>query len=103
MTRPCSAALLPSGKLLATGTAFRAGHGNDFALARYNTDGTVDTSFGAGGFALGDGGGADEARVVMVQPDGKLVAAGFAYNGANYDFALARLNPGWWPGYELWH
>jgi hypothetical protein len=40
---------IPSdGKIVAVGDAY-TGTGNDFVLARYNTDGSPDTSFGSGG------------------------------------------------------
>jgi uncharacterized delta-60 repeat protein len=69
-------------------------------LGRYNSDGTVDTSFGVSGeTAISfNGGAADEAQGVAVQSDGKIVVAGFGQNGTtssgafNYDFALARYN-----------
>src|SRR5690349_6759364 len=35
----------------------------------------------------------DRASGVAVQPDGKIVAAGVAFNGSDNDFALARYNP----------
>lgn len=67
--------------------------GNDFAVARYNADGSLDPSFDGDGMAL-TGFGADEgATSVAVQPDGKAVAAGFTQAGPNPpNFALARYN-----------
>src|SRR5881392_1181586 len=58
--------------------------------------GDLDTTFGAGGIVTTDFfGGNDEANAVVAQPDGKIVAAGYAFNTAthNNDFALARYNP----------
>jgi uncharacterized delta-60 repeat protein len=64
----------------------------DFALARYNADGGVDTAFGSGGRLTTDfNGSEDEARAVAIQSDGKIVAAGSS--GAFPEFALARYNP----------
>ncbi len=87
-------ALQPDGKIVAVGDA---GDGNeddyyDFAVARYNTDGSLDTSFGFDGLVTTDlGSDDDEAQAVAIQPDGKIVVAG--YNGLNgYDFALTRYN-----------
>ncbi|OKI12877.1 hypothetical protein A6A07_17270 [Streptomyces sp. CB03911] len=67
-------------------------NGGDFALARYNTDGSPDAGFGTGGTVLTDfGGGADAVHGVTVQADGRIVAAGYTGNNVgNYDFALAR-------------
>src|SRR5207247_587941 len=67
----------------------------DFALTRYNADGSLDPSFGQGGRATTDFGGSDVANSLVMQPDGKLVAAGFTYNNFSAwteDFALARYN-----------
>ncbi len=86
----------PDGKILAAGIAFANfapfGSNGDFALARYNADGSVDTGFGTGGRLTTDFNGSDdEARGVAIQPDGKIVAAGSS--GAIPQFALARYNP----------
>ena len=46
----------------------------DFALARYNRDGSLDTSFGSGGKATTDFGNTfDSANSVAIQADGKIV------------------------------
>ena len=68
----------------------------DFGIARYNPDGTLNTSFGTGGIVTTDiRGDADQAEAVAVQPDGKIVVAGLAATiaGRITDFALARYNP----------
>jgi uncharacterized delta-60 repeat protein len=76
------------GKLVAAGFAGGPA-GTDFALARYNPDGTLDASFGTAGRVTTDfTGDVDIANALAVQADGKLVAAGFANAGAV--FALAR-------------
>ena len=85
-------ALAPDGRIVAAGVA-----GSEFALARYNADGSLDTSFGDGGKVTTGFDPADvtDDRVaeIVLQPDGKIVAAGTIYNGSNYDFALARYDP----------
>ena len=65
----------------------------DFALARYNSNGTLDATFGVGGKVITELGGPAMALSVAVQSDGKIVTAGFAHlvNG-DFDFALARYN-----------
>jgi len=78
-----SVALQPDGKIVVAGYA-----GGDFALARYNSDGALDTSFGSGGKVTTDFGGSDAGYSVALQPDGKIVVAGYA----GLDFALARYN-----------
>jgi uncharacterized delta-60 repeat protein len=84
------AALQADGKLVVAGRA-----GNDFALVRYNANGTLDTTFGRGGKVTTDfAGGADSAAAVTIQPDGRIIVAGRAANaGTGNDFALARYNP----------
>ena len=81
-------AIQSDGKIVAGG---RGTTGDDFALARYNRDGSLDTSFGGDGKVSTDFGGFDGALGgVAIQPDGKIVAAGFT--AAGDDFALARYN-----------
>src|SRR5262245_43659111 len=48
----------------------------DFAVLRYNVDGSLDTSFGQGGTALVHFSPVDLAFCVAVQPDGKIIVAG---------------------------
>jgi len=83
----------PDGKLVAAGRAC-PDFACDFALARYLSDGSLDSTFGAGGRVVTDFGGNDGAGTLVLQPDGKLVAAGAAGPGGIADFALARyLSP----------
>ncbi|MBT2400221.1 DUF11 domain-containing protein [Streptomyces sp. ISL-100] len=88
-------ALQSDGKIVTIGSGFNFDGPNDFVLIRYNTDGTVDTGFGAGGTVLVDFGDLtnDEGQDVAVQSDGKIVAVGRsdAPDGRGL-FALARFN-----------
>jgi uncharacterized delta-60 repeat protein len=90
-------ALQGDGKIIVVGQA--GADDRDFALARFNPNGTLDTSFSGDGKETTDlGGGSDLAQGVALQGDGKIVVAGFAGttspNGDNFgDFALARYNP----------
>ncbi len=90
-------ALQPDGKIIAAGTVFvdfiiGESSNTDFALARYNPDGTSDATFGNGGQVSTDFAGLeDDAFSVLIQPDGKIVAVGSANNPATYyDFAAVR-------------
>ncbi len=91
-------AVQPDGKIVLAGYCGN-GSNNDFCVARLNPDGTLDASFdgpsgsGDGKFLLPIGSGDDYANAVAVQPDGKIVLAGFCSNGSGYDFCVARLNP----------
>jgi uncharacterized delta-60 repeat protein len=90
-------ALQSDGKIIAAGTVFVAfdpgeSSDTDFALARYNPDGTPDATFGSGGQVSTDFVGfEDDAFSVLIQPDGKIVAVGSANDPATfYDFAAVR-------------
>jgi uncharacterized delta-60 repeat protein len=79
------------GKIVVVGSA--AGSGRRFALARYNGDGTLDTSFGGDGKVLTNFTPQnDYAFNVAVQSDDKIVAVGHADFSARGRFALARYS-----------
>ena len=87
-------AVQPDGRILVVGTT-RVGSNFDFAVSRFNADGTPDTSFGTSGSVFTDFSGAvDRAHAVLIQPDGAIVVAGHkALNGIagiDNDFAVAR-------------
>jgi uncharacterized delta-60 repeat protein len=89
-------ALQADGKIVVVGFT-RVNNQDDFALARFNADGSLDAGFGSGGKVATDFAGlTDQARRVLVQPDGKIVVAGLATSGtlatADADFAVARYN-----------
>ena len=82
----------PDGKVVAAGVA--VGANQDFAVARWNLDGTLDASFGSGGKVTTAIGTANEfAKSVVLQPDGKIVAGGPSRTGAYNEFAVARYLP----------
>jgi uncharacterized delta-60 repeat protein len=69
-----------------------AGRSGGFVVARYLSDGSLDPSFGTGGSVTTDIGEVDGANAVVIQDDGRIVAAGFAQppGGADVDFAVVR-------------
>lgn len=85
-----STALQSDGKIVAGGIAF-TGPDYHFALARYNTNGTLDTSFDSDGKTTTDFGTTSEILSLKIQSDGKILAAGDVF-GASTDFGLARYN-----------
>ena len=66
--------------------------GDDYAIVRYTSEGDLDSGFGGGdGIVTTDFAGAqDRAHAVAIQPDGKLVVAGYSDSGHSDDFAVAR-------------
>jgi uncharacterized delta-60 repeat protein len=85
-------AIQPDGKLVAAGSS---SEGQDaFTLVRYNPDGSLDTTFNTTGIVISAIGAIqDRASALTIQPDGKLVAAGFSNTGTQPEFALVRYNP----------
>jgi uncharacterized delta-60 repeat protein len=86
-----SVAMQGDGKIVVAGDTFAPGN-NDFAVARYNTNGTLDTTFNRIGKATADFSKLDYGRAVAVQSDGKIVVAGDAANGDTRTFAVALFN-----------
>src|SRR5437879_3346325 len=84
--------LQPDGKLVAAGHAYNTSNANSFALVRYNGDGSLDGAFGTGGKVITAIGIGSAGSALVLQPDGKLVAAGYTYNGTSTAFALVRYN-----------
>src|SRR5581483_1678568 len=90
-------AVLPDGKILAAGTAASPLTGADFLLVRFNSDGSPDMTFGAGGFVFTDFGGTDEAVAMAISPStGDIALAGFTAAPApasNERVAVALYTP----------
>jgi len=81
-------AIQADGKIVAAGQA-----SSDFAVVRYNADGTLDTTFsGDGKLTTSLRSGTDIANSVVIQSDGKIVVAGSASNGTNTRYGLVRYN-----------
>ena len=80
------------GKVVVAGYAAGAPAG-EFALVRYNVDGSLDPTFGVDGRVTTDfGTGTELATDVVVQTDGKVVAVGLSQASGTDDFAVARYN-----------
>jgi uncharacterized delta-60 repeat protein/uncharacterized repeat protein (TIGR01451 family) len=90
-------ALQPDGSIVVGGYAVNVSGNKDFALVRYNYDGSLDTTFGGGtGKVVTDfNGTSDRIWGVTLQTDGKIVAVGetvsLVFPGTN-DIAVARYN-----------
>ena len=88
-------AVQSDGRIVVAGNSSDS-NGSDMAVARYNSDGTLDPSFDGDGMALVDFGSESSARAVALQPDGKVVLAGWVTHSVGAgccvsDFGLARL------------
>lgn len=87
--------VLPSAQILlggGTDNSATAPTAGSFALARYNANGSLDTSFGTGGIVITDFAGNEEVDALALTPDGKIVAAGEYFLYPNVGFDLARYN-----------
>ena len=85
-----------NGKIIAAGATTTAGV-QDFALARYTSEGSLDTGFGGDGIVTTDVGGGvfDRLGGIDIAPDGDIVAAGWTGTGCTpvacfLNFGLAR-------------
>ncbi len=101
---PYAVVLQPDGKILVAGNVYGGTTSRtDFAVVRYNADGSLDQTFGQGGKVRTDFGsevgqamGVDEARSIALQSDGKIVVGGNTTGGITYterQSALVRYNP----------
>lgn len=89
--RARSLTLQPDGKIVVAG-AFNTGTQYVFALTRYNSNGSLDTTFNTTGIVSTAIGYNDEAYSVVMQSDGKIVTVGYSHNGTQNVFALTRHN-----------
>jgi uncharacterized delta-60 repeat protein len=80
------------GKIVAAGYLFNGGSQRRMLIIRYNPDGSQDASFNGSGVVLPVFNLWEEARDLIIQPDGKIIAAGFTCILPECSFALARLN-----------
>jgi uncharacterized delta-60 repeat protein len=80
-----SLVLQSDGKIIAAGR-----DGSFIGLARYLPNGTLDTTFGTGGWAT-TAGATDFGTHVALQSDGKILVSSWAWNGSNYDLGVTRF------------
>jgi uncharacterized delta-60 repeat protein len=89
-----------SGKIVVGGYTWTNSN-KDFVLARFNTDGTLDGTFGSAGTpgivitpvsTITTNAGVDIIRSLVIQPDNTIIAAGYAWNGTDNDFVVAKYS-----------
>ncbi len=88
-------ALQSDGKIIAAGTSFTVGtttNHHDFTLTRYETNGSLDTTFGSSGITITPILNGAFAEAVALQSDGKIVVAGSSESNSGFDFSVARYN-----------
>jgi uncharacterized delta-60 repeat protein len=95
--------LQPDGKIVVGGFRTVPAGGTNFVLARYLADGSLDPSFGSGGFVVTDLPASvfESVCSLAVQPDGKIIAAGMSggQSGSYFcgfgvrGFTLVRYQP----------
>ena len=89
-----SIALQADGKVVLAGQLGNSSTNADIGLARYTNSGALDSTFGTDGLVQVDFfGGLDGASDVLIQPDGRIVAAGSATNGTGVGLGLVRVLP----------
>lgn len=81
--------LQPDGKIVVAGSRHK--DDDDFALARYQSNGSLDSTFSDDGKVITDFG--DGVNALSLQPDGKIIAAGAGFFTDSRNFALARYKP----------
>ena len=81
------------GKIVVAGRSENDNGGSAFSFIRLNTDGSLDTGFGGHGTGMllvpAEGG---DGFSLVVQPDRKIVVAGYSKSAGRDDFSLIRLN-----------
>jgi len=89
----------PDDKIVVSSQGFNINGDRDYAVIRYNSNGTLDNSFvdlfGTNGISLINFGATnpnDEANAILLQPDGQLIAGGVSDTGTVKLFSLAKLN-----------
>lgn len=85
-------AIQSNGKIIVAGYTYN-GTDNDIALVRYNTDGSIDNTFGTNGIVTHDILNiSNTTRSIKIQADGKIVIAADNFDGTYNDMLLARYN-----------
>lgn len=88
--------LQPDGKILVAGDRYSFTTNDDFAVVRYNSDGSLDTSFGTDGVATANFNGSSDEHCnnMILQNDGKILLVGTTAtdDSAQTDLMMARFS-----------
>jgi serralysin len=91
-------AIQKDGKIIAAGSGSGyvnntpSGPSGDFTMARYNTDGSIDSSFNHNGKVFTDFMGDESATAIALQDNGKIILGGNRYYGHRNECIVARYN-----------
>jgi uncharacterized delta-60 repeat protein len=87
-------AIQTDGKIVLAGESQTSGNFSPsvFALSRYNTNGSLDTNFGTAGIVTTSIGINSAANDIVIQADGKILAAGSSDSLGSYNFTFSRYN-----------
>lgn len=87
-------AIQPDGKIVVAGTMTDSYNplNENLVVARYNSNGTVDSTWGGSGIVITDLGKNEVGNDLAIQTDGKIIVAGKRYNGSSSDVLLVRYN-----------
>jgi uncharacterized delta-60 repeat protein len=92
-SRGNSVVIQNDGKILLAGDSKDSSNPFNFALARYNSDGTFDTGFGSGGLIVTPVGiSSSVGQSLGIENNGKIILGGYVYNDSNLEMALVRYN-----------
>jgi uncharacterized delta-60 repeat protein len=85
-----------NGKIYVTGYSWNSNRDSDMVIWRYNSNGTLDTSFGRKGIVVHNnaagGNSNDVGRSIYVDSAGKIYVTGFSWNGRDFDMVIWRYN-----------
>lgn len=88
-----SVVIQSDGKIILAGEANNGSNTSNFALVRYFSDGTLDTTFGTGGKTITPiGNSYSIAESLGIDSNGKIILGGYAYNGSSLEMALVRYH-----------
>ncbi len=85
-----------SGRILAAGASYNTSGNQDMVIWRYNSDGSLDTTFNSQGWVVSDnaagGNGDDICLSLALDGSGKIIAVGYSYEGSYLDMVIWRYN-----------
>jgi uncharacterized delta-60 repeat protein len=86
-----SLAIQSDGKIIITGSSSDNVQSN-FITVRFNSNGSIDPSFGNNGIVVASFDGSSHADAIAIQKDGKIIVGGLTGNSPNFNFTLVRYN-----------